>query len=443
MKAFRDLPAPTLRLFAAVLALAVPLALGQLAPLFLGLAAAGAIGLLVTLIADLAASTQPKKLVVSREHDPRLYLGADNGIRLLVENRENRSVLVRLRDTPPAAFRSSAIFFDGEVAAGSAGVFSYTTRPSTRGEFRFGDVTLRWRTPLGLLWRQRTFSASETVPVYPDVLDVHKYDLLARRGMLADLGTRVARSYGRGTEFESLREYLPDDDYRRINWKATARRHEPISTLYETDRGQRVFVALDLGRMMQTRVGELSRLDYAVNAALLLAYVALVRGDRVGLVGFSDTIKVYVAARRGREHFYRIVEQLYAIRAQSVESDYASAFARLRNDLHGRAMIALFTDLSDRETARMVARQLIPLARHHLPLCVTLRDPALDARSQQLPHDTRQVYEKVVASLLVEERQLILDELRRAGVETVDAAADRLTPATINQYLRIKDRARL
>src|SRR5262249_47127908 len=266
--------------------------------------------------------------VVSRQHEPRLYLGADNEIRLVVENRDRRPVAIRLRDTPPAAFRSSAIFFAGQVDPTGTTSFSYTTRPANRGEFRFDDLTLRWRTPLGLLWRQRTVPADETVPVYPNVLDLQRYDLMARRGMVAEAGLRRARQYGRGTEFESLREYQRDDDYRRINWKATARRHAPISPLYETDRSPRVIIALQLGRMMQTRVGELSRLDYAVNAALILAYVALARGDRVGLLGFADSVKLYVGARRGREHFYDIIEQLYATRAQTVEPDYASAFAR-------------------------------------------------------------------------------------------------------------------
>jgi uncharacterized protein (DUF58 family) len=374
---------------------------------------------------------------------PRLYLGADNVIDVVVENRDRRPLQIVVRDTPPGTFRSSALFVRGVIPGREIAHLTYTTRPPTRGEFRFGEVVARWKTPLGLLWRQRTHPLGRSISVYPNLLDVHKYDVLTRRGLLAEVGSRQARVYGRGTEFESLREYQPDDDYRRISWKATARRHQPMTTLYETDRSQRLVVVLDLGRMMQTRIGDLSRLDHAVNAALLLAYVALVRGDRVGLLGFADTVQIYVPARRGRAHFYHIVEELYAVSAQSTESDYGAAFARLRNDLRGRALVTLFTDLSDRETARTIARQLVPLARHHLPLCVTLRDPVLDARSRQLPGDRRELYEKVIASLLIDDRLTVLDELRRSGVETVDVAADRLTPATIDRYLQIKARARL
>jgi uncharacterized protein (DUF58 family) len=433
-----SLPTPTWRLYLLALLVAVPLGLGVIAPLFLGVAVSGAIAVLATALIDFSLAARPSQVVVQRSHEPRLYLDADNRIDLTVENRSRHALAIRLRDTPPVAFRTSTLFTGGDVTPTGNATFTYLTRPVTRGSFRFGGVTARWRSPLGLLWRQRTYPLDEAVAVYPNLLEVRQYDLLARRGMLQEIGLRAARQYGRGTEFESLREYLPDDDYRRINWPATARRHQPISTLYETERSQRLVVMLDLGRQMLTRVGELSRLDLAINAALLLIYVALARGDRVGLLGFGGAVQVAVPPRRGRSQFYRIVEQLYAVRAQPIEADYGEAFTQLRTNLPGRSLVALFTDLSDRDSAQTIARYLIPLARHHLPLCVSLRDPAIEARARQVPETGRQVYEKVVASALLDERLTIQDELRRAGVATVDAPADRLTPETINRYLELR-----
>jgi uncharacterized protein (DUF58 family) len=204
-----------------------------------------------------------------------------------------------------------------------------------------------------------------------------------------------------------------------------------------------LIVMLDLGRMMLTRVGELTRLDSAVNSALLLCYVALTRGDRVGLLSFADRVHAYTPPRRGRAHFYRILEQLYAVRAQPIESDYRAAFTRLRLDLRGRALITLFTDLSDPDVARAIAGHLMLLARHHLPLCVTLSDPTTQEWAELMPESTAQLYGKVVAGQLLEERSLVLDQLRHAGVLTVDVPADQLTPATINRYLELKARALL
>jgi uncharacterized protein (DUF58 family) len=439
----RDAPAPTLRLYLLAILLVLPLGLGELAPAFLGVAAGAVLALAGAILADHGAAARPRDLSVARHHHPRLYIGADNVIELVVESRARRDVTVQIRDTPPAAFITSSLFVGGKVGPATTSTFSYTTRPTARGRYRFGDLTLRWRTPLGLLWRQRTIPLAEEIRVYPNLMEVQKYDLLARKGLLRQMGLRAARLLGRGTEFESLREYQSDDDYRRINWKATARRHRPITTLYETERSQRLIVMVDLGRMMLTRVGELTKLDAAVNAALLLCYVALAHGDRVGLLSFADGVHAYTPPRRGRGHFYRIVEQLYAVRAQPVESDYAHAFARLRTDLRGRALVTLFTDLNEPEVARLIAGHLMLLARHHLPLCVAMRDPTTQAWADLHPTEGHELYAKVVAGSLLEERLRVLDELRRAGVLTVDVQADQLTPATINRYLEMKARALL
>lgn len=443
LKRLRDLPAPTLRLYLLAASITVALALGMLAPAFLGVAAAGAIALLAACFADYSAAIRAAELHVERRHHPRLYLAAENPIELAVVNGGRRQLDVRLRDTPPVEFRSSTLFVGGTIAAGEGETFRYTTRPAARGLYRFGTITARWATPLRLLWRQHTIEAAEEISVYPNLLEVEKYDLLARRGLLREMGLRTARYIDRGTEFESLREYQPDDDFRRINWKATARRHRPITALHETERSQRLLVMLDLGRMMLTRIGDLTRLDLAVNASMLLCYVALRHGDRVGLMSFADGIHSYSPPRSGRGHFYRIVEQLYAVRAQPVESDYAEAFGRLRGDLRGRSLVALFTDIGEPDVARTIARNLALLARHHLPLAVTLSDPVVQERAELVPDSGRQLYEKVVAAHLLEERATVLEQLHRAGVLTVDAPADQLSPSTINRYLELKERALL
>jgi uncharacterized protein (DUF58 family) len=421
----------------------VPLLLASWAFWLLGLAAAWLLIVLALVVLDARTSIAPADLELRRKHDPRLYLGADNVIRLVVTNRSRRELRVRVRDTPPVSFLSSAVIVSGTVPPVSPGELTYTTRPVARGLYSFGVAVIRWLGPFGLLWRQRTMDLQEDVPVYPNLLEVQKYDLLARRGLLQEMGLRNARYIGRGTEFESLREYQLDDDYRRINWKATARRGKPVTTQYETERSQRLIIMIDAGRMMMTRVGDLTRLDTAVNSALLLCHVALKRGDRVGLLSFAESVQGFAPPRSGRAQFHRITEQLYDVRPQPIESDYRAAFTRLRTVLHGRALVVLFTDLNDPDVAGGIARYMIGLARYHLPLCATLRDPAIDIAAQASPESGRELYRKVVAGRLLEERALILDQLSRSGVLTVDAMADRLTPTTINRYMELKERALL
>lgn len=436
----RDFPAPTLRLYLLACLPAGLLVLGSFDPWFTGAAAGTLLALVLATLTDHTLAASTTQLAVRRLHHPRLYIGADNRIELELTNDSGRSTAVRLRDTPPVSFAAGTLVSAGIAPAHGALVLPYVVRPGSRGRFSFGGVTLRWLTPLGLLWRQHTSPLAEEVDVYPNLLEVEKYDLLVRRNLLTQMGLRVTRNQDRGTEFASLREYQPDDDFRRINWKATARRHRPITNVYETERSKRLLIALDVGRMMAPRLGELTRLDVAVNTALLLAYVALMKGDRVGLVTFANGIQAYTPTRAGRAHFYTIVQQLYDARAQYVEPDYGLAFARMRNDLRGRSMVALFTDTSDQIVAQVVARHLALLARHHLPICVTLADIELRGTAERVPDSGSELYQKVVALKLLEEREALLEGMRRNGVLTVDVPANEMALATINRYLEAKER---
>ena len=255
----------------------------------------------------------------------------------------------------------------------------YHVQPVRRGDYAFGNITLRWLGPLGLVHRQRRVRAAEGVKVYPNLLDVRKYDLLLRRNRLQEIGLRSTRMFGEGTEFERLREYLPDDEYRSINWKATARRHHPVTVQYQTERSQNVIAVLDTGRMMQTPVADIAKLDYAVNAVLFLGYVATGKGDRVGVMSFADDVEHYLAPRQGRGQFYRMLELLYAVEARQIEPNYRKALTYLAIKQRRRALVVIFTDLSSGLSLDSLVAQVSLLARSSLPLVVTISDPDVHA----------------------------------------------------------------
>ena len=193
---------------------------------------------------------------------------------------------------------------------------------------------MRWDGVLGLIIRQARFAAAADVKVYPNLLDIRKYELLVRKGQLQEMGLRHTRVLGSGTEFERLREYQLDDEFRRIDWKAMARRGKPITREFETERSQNVVCVLDIGRLMRSPVQDasgqsLAKVDYAVNAVLMLSYVAGLRGDKVGLLAFADQVTHYLAPKLGKGQFYRMLALLYAIESQPVESDYTKAFTYL------------------------------------------------------------------------------------------------------------------
>ena len=429
-----------------VLLLLVAAPLIAAAPWASGLEAAAAREVLacaVVLALDWRLAGSLKRFELSRRHDSRLSLNALNPIHLSLRNRSRQPVTFWVRDEPPDAFEVDARVLAGSAPALGAWEGSYDVRPLRRGNYEFGDLNLRWLSPLGLLVRQARLPARGAVKVYPNLLDVRHYDLLLRRNRLQELGLRHTRQFGEGTEFERLREYQPDDDFRRIDWKATARRHQPIALEFQTERSQNVIAVLDAGRLMQSPVARVAKLDYVVNAVLLLAYVATGKGDKVGLLTFADEVSSYLTPRQGRGQFYRMLELLYAVDAQPVEPDYGRALAYLALKQRKRALIVLFTDLSGGATMRALVQHAAVLARRSLLLVVTISDPDVHAAAGQRPADSTAVYQRVAAEQLLAERQVTLDQLRRQGCLTLDVPANELSIKVINQYLELKGRQRL
>ncbi len=398
---------------------------------------------LAVLVLDWRFAEGVRRFDVIREHDTKLSLGADNPVHLSVRNRSRRPAIFMVRDEPPDAFGIETRVLNGEAKPQAAWQSVYHVHPLRRGDYTFGDLTLRWRGPLGLLLRQGKVPAAAPVKVYPNLLDVRRYDLLLRRNRLQELGLRASRMFGEGTEFERLREYLPDDEFRRINWKATARRNRPVTVQYQTERSQNVIAVLDIGRMMQSPVAQIAKLDYVVNAVLLLAYVATGKGDKIGLMTFADDVTRFVGPKAGRGQFYRMLELLYAVEAQPVEPDYTRALSYLALKQRKRALVVIFTDLSGGLSMQALVGQAALLARRSLPLVVTISDPDIVAAARQTPTDSLGAHQRNAAAQLLDERQLALDSLRRQGVLTLDVPANQLSIAVINRYLELKARTML
>ena len=405
-----------------------------------------AIGLLLAAV-DAFATPSPARVPVSRVADPQLSIGVANRVALRVSNPFARPLRAVLVDAVPPSFDVDRRRLDVTVPAASAIDASqvtqdaeYVARPHHRGTFAFGDVSVRVRGPLDLVEKQGRVAASAPAKVYPDLHEIRRYEVSLRRGLAYDAGQRRARLPGAGSIFERLREYTPDDDPRTISWTATARRGRPITVEYETERQQRVQILLDAGRMMSSTLAGLTKLDHAVNTALMLAYVAIAKGDEVGLLGFADTVRGYAVPRRGRGQFLRLTEELRKIDVTTTEPDYRAAFEFLRARSGRRSLIVLFTDLVDEDASRALVAAVTRLAGHNLVLCCLLADPQLAETASRRPRSTQELFEKVVAEDVRDARQRALAILRQRGVHTIDVPAERLTVATIQRYLELKRR---
>lgn len=426
-----------------LLPVALWLAAAAWRPWLIWVAGAWLLAALALLVADWQLAVGRDAWTLVRRHDARLSLAAPNPIQIDITLHGGlRDTPIWVRDEVPPSFKvdEAARILAGTATPRQTTTLRYTVTPPRRGDYQFGDLYLRWGTPLGLLTRQARFDAAAPVKVYPNLVDIRKYDLLLRRNRLWELGVRQTRLLGMGSEFERLREYTPDDEYRRINWAATARRGRPISIEYETERSQNIVALLDTGRMMRSPVGDVAKLDYAVNAVLLLAYVAAQKGDQVGMLAFADTPRAWVAPRSGKVQFQRLLAQLYAVESEAVEPDYTAAVAYLAVKQPKRSLVLIFSDLTGALHADQLATELAHLQRRHLVLLVTMRDPTVQALIDAPVVDSAGLYARTVAERLLDERQTHLEALQRRGVLTLDVPADELSIAVINRYLEIKAR---
>jgi uncharacterized protein (DUF58 family) len=405
-----------------------------------------ALGLVLAFV-DALATPRPDRVSVTRIADPQLSIGVGNRVVLRVMNTFARPLRAVLVDAVPPSFdvdrRQLPVVLAPPAAIGAAHVstdLEYTARPRHRGSFAFGDVELRVRGPLDLVEKQGRIATAAPANVYPDLKEIRRYEVSLRRGLAYDAGQRRARIPGAGTIFERLREYTPDDDPRTISWTATARRGRPITVEYETERQQRIQILLDAGRMMSSTLAGLTKLDHAVNTALMLSYVAIARGDEVGLLGFADTVRGYAVPRRGRRQFLRLTEELRKIEVTTTEPDYRAAFEFLRARSGRRSLVVLFTDLVDEDASRALVAAVTRLAGHNLVLCCLLGDPQLAEVAARVPTSTTELFEKVVAEDVRDARARALAILRRRGVHTIDVPAEHLTVATIQKYMELKKR---
>ncbi len=429
---------PTLRGVLILLLAAPVLAAGAWFPPLQAIGAVLIAAIVILLVVDFRQAGSIARFEVERRHDTKLSLGADNPIQLRIRSRNARLTTLWVRDEPPPEFRTSVLILKDKIPPYKTWEGVYHVHPLRRGDYAFANINLRWEGPLGLVVRQGAVHAAAPVKVYPNLLDVRRYELLLRRNRLQELGLRSSRMYGEGNEFERLREYLPDDEFRRIDWKATARRHRPVTVEYQTERSQSITCVLDVGRMMQSPVKDIAKLDYVINAVLLLGYVATGVGDKVGLMTFADDIHYYLSPRQGRVQFYRMLELLYG-----VEADYRRAVTYLAAKQRKRALVVIFTDLSGGPSIDTLVSHISVLAKNSLPLVVTISDPDVHAAAHQRPVDSLTAYQRAAAGQLLDERHLALDTLRRRGVLTLDVPAHQLSWSVVSRYLELKGKGRL
>lgn len=360
-----------------------------------------------------------------------------------VHNPARKTLTVHLHLEVLPSLNSSLLRQTLRLEPGEWGEAQGSLTPQSRGRFSVGPVTIRTEGPWGLAGRQTTIPVSQQLKVYPVLAARRQVELKLRQARLLQTGRRSSTIRGGGTEFDSLREYHPDDEFRRINWRATARAPRPISNIFREERNQRVFLVLDAGRTMSTSIGGFSRLEYAIDAGAALAELAAGMGDHVGMVAFGAKVLQTVGPRSGKEQVRRIINGLFDLFPTLQAANYRYAFAWLLSRFSRRALLVVLTELNEVAAIESLLDAMPMLTSKHLVIVGAVVDPVVEELARAVPASSQEAYVKAAAEASLLAREEAALKLRSMGATVVDRKPGELAGRLADEYLRIKAFGRL
>ncbi|MCB0522143.1 MAG: DUF58 domain-containing protein [Lewinellaceae bacterium] len=380
------------------------------------------------------------QLEVERRLPRLLSLSDQNRIILQIANRSPRLLKLTVIDELPFQFQKRDFEKSILLKAKEEQALSYELRPVTRGQYEFGTVNLFAETQLGLV--QRRFQSGEpvAVPVYPSVIQMKEYELLAFNRLNAQQGLRKIRRIGHSYEFEQIKNYVRGDDYRSLNWKATGRANRLMVNQYEDERSQQIYCILDKSRVMKMPFNDLSLLDYAINTSLAICNIALKKYDKAGLITFSDKIGATVKADRRANQLNKILHALYNEKERPLEANYELLYHIARKLVNGRSLLLLFTNFESMYALDRVLPLLRRINNLHLLVVVFFENTEIEDFVKQEVKTVEGIYTQTVAQNYLAEKSAMAQKLRQHGIQTILTRPEELSMNTINKYLELKSR---
>jgi len=397
--------------------------------------------LMVAVVGDsLALFIKNRLISAERSTAEKFSNGDENAVKIVVESTYNFPVHITLIDELPEQFQMRDQSFEAKLEPFSPITFNYNLRPVKRGVYEFGVMNVFVSSRLGLVQRRYEEGKNAEVAVYPSFVQMRKYELLAISNQLKEFGIKKIRRIGNNMEFEQIKNYVSGDDYRKVNWKATARKNHLMVNQYQEEKSQHVYSAIDKGRMMQQPFEGLSLLDYAINASLAISNIALKKGDKAGVVTFQQKVNSVLPSSSRNMQLNLILEHLYKQKTAYKESDFGRLYATLRRKVNQRSLILLYTNFESLSSMQRQLSSLQKIARQHLLVCIFFENTEVDELIHSPAKDLEEVYTKGIAEQLVYEKKLIVKELKAHGIQTVLTRPQDLTVNTINKYLELKSR---
>ncbi|MCM8710297.1 DUF58 domain-containing protein [Clostridium sp. SYSU_GA19001] len=396
----------------------------------------------VLLIIDYFISPKENSIEIERIGDEKLSIYENEAVSFSVYNKNDFEIYVELKDEMPEFhFKASEKIMKGKVPPHEKREFYYIVVPKKRGAFVFKNVHVRYEGKLKLCMKMFKVKLERDYKVYPNIKNLRKYRLTITNNRNLRDGQRNLKMLGKGTSFESLREYVTGDEYRKINWKATARGQRPIVNQYEPEKNQHVYIFVDSGRPMSYTVRGNRKLDLAINTALVLSEVVNQNGDKSALLLFNTKVNSMIMPGKGAGHRNTILETLYHIESTNLTSNYDEAFYYFKRNERHRSIIFLFTDFETVEEAESMLKVLPIISKNNLIIIIVIKNESVERIASDKINNTEDLFNKGVALELLNERKKIISLLNKRGVLCIECEAEKLEYTAVNKYIQVKNKS--
>jgi uncharacterized protein (DUF58 family) len=396
------------------------------------------------LIIDYFISIDEKDITIQRNGDDKLSIYENEAIGIQILNKSNYKLYVELKDEiPDFHFQTENNIMKGIVSPREKKNFQYLIFPTKRGAFTFENIHVKAVGRLKLCTKIFKVKLHQEYKVYPNMKNLRKYKLNMCNNRSYKQGQKTLKIIGKGTSFESLREYVAGDDYRKINWKATSRGNKPILNQYEPEKNQHVHILIDTGRAMSYTVRGFRKLDLVVNTALVLSDIVNQNGDKSALMVFNTKVENMIMPDKGAGHRGKIMDALFHIDNTNQTSNYDEAFYYLKKKERHRSIIFFFTDFNTVEEAENILKVLPAISKNNLVVIILIRNESIEAISSLEIRSKDDLFNKGVALEMLDERRKIINILNRRGVLCIECAPEKLEYTVVNKYIQVKNRTYL
>ncbi|GGP05717.1 hypothetical protein GCM10010992_22910 [Cloacibacterium rupense] len=429
------------RVFYAAFAVAVVYILAFFFPILMNLAFGMLMILLLLSFVDILLLFINRNPIKAQRILPEKFSNGDeNFVKIDIKNLYSFNIKTKIIDEIPFQFQKRDFLIEKLIESGKNTFFQYHLEPKERGEYSFGSLNVFVSSPIGLISRKLIFQKDENLACYPSFIHLRKYELMALNNEFMMGGIKKIRRLGHTMEFEQIKEYVPGDDVRTINWKATSKRNQLMVNQFQDEKSQRIYMIIDKGRTMQMPFNGLSLLDYSINSAMALSHIILKKSDKAGMMTFSKKTENKIAAENKSGQLKKIAEALYNIKTNFYESDFSRLYQDVKFSINQRSLILLFTNFETLDAVNRQMKYLRGIAKNHLLVVVFFKNSEVAQLVGKNPDNMQEVYDEIIAEKFEMEKKLIIQELRKHGIYSIYTLPENLNIEVINKYLEIKAR---